>query len=123
MFKKKKQQTQYSSYDISMERLLEDKLNTIQRMKSLFREIQESKLILDCFEKDSSDFDSELIFLKNKKYALLTVCGHFDGILRDMREIQKNHENELTQKWCFPNDNQTCHDMLRLIAINYIETN
>ena len=100
MFSKKKT-TYINLYDKQWNNIINLRRAAINRMEELYVKIQDSIKVKLCFEENSPNWKTEDKYLKDLRYQMLCVCGEFDDISCKLKELWKNHKDDLQAEFCF----------------------
>lgn len=88
-------------------------------MSELYAEIQESKLVADCFSDDTPDKLKELQHIEGLRHSMRCAAGAYDATVAGMREIQREHLAELSPEWGAYNTSKDSHECLHNIVKSY----
>lgn len=118
MFKKKQPPRGHNVFEKQWNALQSEICSVGIRMDKLFREIANAKDVIECFP-NGADRESEVQHLNELRKQMLAACGTYDGLQFELREVYKEHENEMSENYCnnglyLPTKN--CHDYLRWTA-------
>lgn len=119
MFARKNKTIEESHYDGIMREKCNQLLIYSSSMSELYAEIQESKLVADCFPSDTPNKLKELQHIENLRHSMRCAAGAYDATVTGMRQIQAEHAAELSTEWSTYKTDKDCHECLHNIVKNY----
>ena len=99
MFSKKKT-TYINVYDKQWNDIINLRRTAINRMEELYTKIQDSIKVKLCFEENSPNWKAEDKHLKDLRYQMLCACGEFDDTSCRLKDLWKNHKENLQPEFC-----------------------